>query len=151
MRILLCLLLAAGSALAQDYTYGKPEELKNLRKIFVDAGPDMQNRERMQKTLKDSKLGLELLDSIDGAEIVLLFKGGSYNKTVGIPQPGGGTLIGQPKILTGLGMVLIPQGTAKPRLVLSIEDEQETAFQKRPAIVFANEFLKAYKKANDLR
>jgi hypothetical protein len=151
MQILLCFLLAFNSLAAQDFAYGKTEDLRGLKKIFVDTETDIKNRERIQKILKDSKLGFELLDSDDGAEVILMFKAGSYNRTVGIPQPGGGTLIGQPKILTGAGFVLVTQSSGKPKLVMSFEDEQGTSFEKKPVTNFAKDFLKAYKKANGLK
>jgi hypothetical protein len=151
MKILLCLLLAFAPAIAQEFAYGKPDDLKGLKKVFVDTGADIKNRERIQKTLTDSKLGFELLDSDDGAEIILMFEAGSYHRTVGIPQPGGGTMVGQPKILTGAGFVLVPQKTGKPKLVLSFEDEQGTSFEKKPVTNFANTFIKAYKKANAVK
>jgi hypothetical protein len=151
MKILLCLLLAFGSAIAQDFAYGKPDDLKGLKKVFVDTGADTKNRERIQKALTDSKLGFELLDSDDGAEIILMFQASAYHRTVGIPQPGGGTMVGQPKILTGAGFVLVPQKSGKPKLVMSFEDEQGTAFEKKPVTNFANNFIKAYKKANGVK
>ncbi|MBA2524207.1 MAG: hypothetical protein H0V18_00285 [Pyrinomonadaceae bacterium] len=86
MQILLCLFLAFGSFTTQDFAYGKPEELKGLKKVFVDTDTDIKNRERIQKILIDSKLGFELLDSEEDAQIILMFKAGAYNRTVGIPQ-----------------------------------------------------------------
>ena len=145
MKILLFLLLAFVPASAQEFAYGKLSDLSGLKRIFVDTETDIKSRESIQKILVKSKLGFELLDAVDDAEIVIIFRPGSYTRTVGIPQPNGGTLIGQPKILTGKGWVLVPQPTGKPKLVMSFEDEQGTAFEKKPVTNFANNFVKAYK------
>jgi hypothetical protein len=146
--ILLCLMPHA--AHAQDYAYGKPEEMRGLKKIFVDTGPDMKNRERIMKALTESKLGFELLDSAEGAEIVLMFKAGMDRKTIGVPSARG-TTIAQPDFLTGVGFVLLPGQSGKPRLVMSFEDVQETVFEKKPVTNFVRDFIKAYKKANGVK
>ncbi len=147
LPVLLCLF---SSVRAQEYAYGKPEEMRGLKKIFVDTGPDMKNRERIQKALTEAKLGFELLDSADDAEIVLMFKAGMDRKTIGVPSERG-TTIAQPDYLTGAGFVLLPSHSGKPRLVMSFEDVQETVFEKKPVANFAKDFIKAYKKANGLK
>jgi hypothetical protein len=78
---LLLVLALCVPALAQEY--GKPEELKGLTKMFVDTGGDMKNRERISKEIEEAKLGIQLLDSEEGAEIILDFGGGKDKRLGG--------------------------------------------------------------------
>ena len=48
MKFLLCLFVIAAvvtTATAQSLEYGKPSELKGLKKVFVDTGGDIKNRD----------------------------------------------------------------------------------------------------------
>src|SRR3954467_3201824 len=72
-RILILALILCAPIHAQNIEYGKPEELKGLKKVFVDTGGDLKNRERIQHEIESAKLGLELLDSEGGAEIIIAF------------------------------------------------------------------------------
>lgn len=158
MKFLLWLLVIAAvvtTATAQSLEYGKPSELKGLKKVFVDTGGDMKNRERIQNEIQKANLGVELLDSADGAEVIISFQGGkekqmsgvnsttdSYGNTRSIPS--------YRKITVGAGQVFVVRGD-KLRVVLSFDDEEKTVFEKKPATNFGKTFVKAYKKANDLK
>lgn len=77
MAIVLVVLLSLSiHAKSFDVEYGKLSDLKGLKKVFVDTGADMKSRERILKEIEKAKLGLELLDSAEGAEIILNFGGG---------------------------------------------------------------------------
>lgn len=131
----------------QSTEYGKPEELKGLTKVFVDTGGDMKNRERITKEF--AKLKLELLDSIDGAEVVLDFGAGKSERLVGTMSNGQGTL-GTRKMNTGQGRVYVLRD-GKTRLVMSYEGEEKFAWEDKPASNFGKAFAKAWKKANGVK
>jgi N-methylhydantoinase B/oxoprolinase/acetone carboxylase alpha subunit len=128
--------------------YGKTSELKGLKKVFVDTGGDMKNRERITKEIEKAKLGIELLDSVDGAEIILDFNSGKEKYLASVntnPQGTVSTPIYRSRN-TGEGKVFIVKDNHL-RVVMSFEDEERTVFEKKPATNFAKTFIKAYKKA----
>lgn len=145
----LLILAGASHALAQSpsFDYGKPEELKGLKKVFVDTGGDIKNRERILKEIEKAKLGLELLDGAEGAEVILDFGGGKEKFLAGIHR---GDKVATPiyrSMNVGAGRVFIVRD-GRLRVVLSFEDEERSAFEKKPATNFGKTFVKAYMKAN---
>ena len=158
MKFLLYLLLSATMAttvVAQSFEYGKPAELKGLKKVFVDTGGDMKNRERILNEIEKAKLGVELLDSAEGAEVILSFQGGKEKQMSGVNSTTDslGNTRSTPsyrKITVGAGQVFVVRGD-KLRVVLSFDDEEKTVFEKKPATNFGKSFVKAYKKANDMK
>jgi hypothetical protein len=131
--------------------YGKPAELKGLTKIFVDTEGDTEERERIFKQFeKDGLKDITLLDSADGAEIILLFKGGKFEKTEGYVVNGNGDM--DTKLRSkGKGIAYLPKSANTMRVILSVEDTKENALDKKPSIKFAREFIKVYKEANGLK
>src|ERR1044071_3293686 len=79
MLTLLFALLLTSNLLQTEY--GKPEELRGLTKVFVDSGGNMKDRERIQNEIRKSGIGVELLDSEAGAEVILKFGGGKEQVT----------------------------------------------------------------------
>jgi hypothetical protein len=158
MKLLLCLLLGAAATVpvaAQSYEYGKPSELKGLKKVFVDTGGDMKNRERILNEIEKANLGIDLLDSADAAEVILNFQGGKEKQLSGVNSTTdtyGNTrgTASYRKITVGGGQVLVVKD-GRFRVVLSFDDEEKTVFEKKPATNFGKTFVKAYKKANDLK
>jgi hypothetical protein len=142
-------------AQTSNFEYGKPQELKGLTKVFVDTGGDMKNYERITSEIEKAQLpGLMLLDSPNGAEIVLLFKQNIETTISATSRPIYGTSVtrtdvDEQKMLAGEGLVFIPKEDRR-RVLLSFSDVQR-AFEKKPAVNFAKTFLKAYRKANGLK
>jgi hypothetical protein len=160
MRRTLFLLLAIAVApplLAQvgRTEYGKPDELKGLTKVFIDTAGDLKNRERIAKEIEKAKLGLTLLDSAEGAEIVIDFRGGKEREFGGVharPDGNGGAVAtARTNVVTvGAGAVYVARAD-RLRVVMSFEDREETVFEKKPATNFGRDFVKAYKKANGIK
>jgi hypothetical protein len=145
LALTLILLLTAH---APQIEYGSPEELKGLTKVFVDTGGDMKERGRIQHEIRKARIGVELLDSEDGAEIVLTFKAGKDHLTDGSIFGGGGIMTRRVNI--GEGRVYVVRG-GKSRLVMSYEGEEKHLWEKKPAKNFGRRFAKAYKEANGLK
>ena len=157
MKFLLYLLLSATTTtvVAQSFEYGKPSELKGLKRVFVDTGGDLKNRDRILDEIQKADIGVELLDSADGAEVILYFQGGKEKHMSGVnstTDPYGNTRStpSYRKITVGGGQVFVVRGD-KLRMVLSFDDEEKTVFEKKPATNFGKTFVKAYKKANDMK
>ena len=146
MKILLMLLLLFP---VQSIEYGKPSELKGLKRVFIDVGLDLKNRGRIVEELEKSKLDFDVLESSEGAEIILQFKSDKDKRIANVRTNRGNSRPTYESINTGAGTVFIAKGE-KLRAVMSFEDE-EMAFERKPATNFARTFLKAYKKANDLK
>jgi hypothetical protein len=147
MKTLLLLLALTLLPFTPQTEYGKPEELKGLTKVFVDTGGDIKNRERIAKEFK--KLDLTLLDSAEGAEVVLEFGAGKSERLVGTMSGGQGS-IHTKKMNTGQGRVYVMR-EGKARVVMSYEGEEKFAWEDKPASNFGKAFAKAWKKANGVK
>jgi hypothetical protein len=139
----------------QSLEYGKPADLKGVTKVFVDTGADMRNRERILKELNKSKLPIELLDSEEGAEVVMAFGSESSDRVTGVIHNRGGETMSTStpvwrKVKQGAGQVFVLRD-GKVRLVMSFEDEMRSGWEREPATNFAREFAKQYRKANGLK
>lgn len=150
IQIAFCLLVLTFVAHAQDFEYGKPVELKGLTKIFVDTGANLDDRERIIKELEKAKLGIELLDSSDDAEIILLFRGRTDEKVTGAVNTQHATVIQTDELASGSGIVFI-KGANKPRIILSVSNSQQSRLEKRPVTKFVKAFVKIYKTANGIK
>ncbi|HKP37927.1 MAG TPA: hypothetical protein VJT71_13805 [Pyrinomonadaceae bacterium] len=145
LALLLGLLLISH---APQTEYGKPEELKGLKKVFVDTGGNMKDRGRIEDEIRRSKIGVELLDSSDGAEVVLKFGGGKevVGGSLGSILPN----VAIRSLNVGEGHVYVLRG-GKPKLVMSYEGVETHLWEKKPAKNFGKRFAEAYKKANGLK
>lgn len=152
MTLLLTLLLLLPF---QSIEYGKPEELKGLVKVFVDTGTDLRNRERVLKELTKSKLPFELLDSEEGAQVLMVFGAESSDRVTGVIHNRGGDTVSTStpvwrKVKQGEGRVFVVKD-GKARLVMSFEDEMRSGWEREPATNFARAFVKAWKKATGVK
>lgn len=130
---------------AQDgnYEYGRASELKGLTKVYIDAGDNLKNRDKIESELKKAKLGLEFVNSVDDCQFLITFRMTVDHKVVAVNG-----IMTEPDYPHGRGVVLVAVGSAKPHLVLSFEDIQRTAFERNPLGNFIKEIIKAYKGAN---
>ncbi len=152
--ILTVSILCAVPVFSQSYEYGKPSDLKGLSKVFIDTGVDTETRERIvERILKAGLKDLTFLDSDEGAEIVLVFRDRSIETVTGaVTNIYGTTNVVRDPLLHGEGTVfVVGDGAAKPRVVLSVKNSQQSRAEKRPSTKFALAFVKAYKQANDLK
>lgn len=137
-------------ALSQEYSYGQPSDLKALKKVFVDTGPDFKSREAILKGLERSKLRLEVVDDLENAEIVLAFDAGEVvGKGMALPV-GTGIMSRDLSQKTGKGYVLV-NVRGKAHLVYSFQDVQQSGWERKPVTNFTRKFIKIYKKANDIK
>ena len=127
---------------------GKPEEMKGLTKVFIDSGVDLNDRERIVKVIESAKLGLTVLDSAEGAEIILNFVGGerqtttdTYNVVTKIYAP-------LPVTLSfGRGVVYVVRDDRRRAVLTFRDDGGNHFFPKKLATNFGKKFVKAYRRA----
>lgn len=154
----LFILLSSASFHAQNFERGKSSELKGLKKLYVNVGTDTERRNLIVNEIKSARIpGLTIVDSREEAEIVLRFGGGETEVLQDITtNPILGTdwtmtTVDRRMVRSGRGLIFIAgKDKTRPRIVMRFKSVQDVAFENRPAIKFAKEFVEAYKKANGL-
>jgi hypothetical protein len=144
--LLICVL--ALPALAQNPTveYGHPGELRGVKKVFVDAGADIELRNRILEEIQKRVPDLNIVSSPEAADIHLRFslkEERSYGVGVIIPVRGG---VGGYSV--GVGSVVKVLGENRVRVLLSFKDSRTRFGERRPSTNFAREFVDAYRRAN---
>lgn len=155
---LFILSLAAGIQ-AQNFERGKSAEFKGLTKLYINVGADVERRSLIVDEIEKAKIpGLTVVDSREQAEMVMRYGGREMdagldittNEVVGTEWTI--TTVERRTVRSGQGLVFIASKDGKrPRIVMTFRSVQDEAFEKRPAIIFAREFIKAYKAANGLK
>ena len=128
-------------------TFGQPSDLQGLKKVYVDAGADLESRKRIIRELNKPELGLTLLDGPDGAEIILDFGSRTEDlleKVLNNPE------VRLKQILVGRGRVFVVKD-GKPQSVMSFENTKSTFWERDPATNFGRAFHKLYKKVNGIK
>lgn len=144
LHVGLILLFLAAFGSAQDFEYGESKELKGLKKVFIDAGPDVTNFKLIKDELVAAKLpNFEVVGELNSSDFVILFRGG-----IGVEISGNNSH----RRRTGKGYVSVPSSDGKRlRILMNFDEMQDMLFEKKPAVKFTREFIKLYKKANDLK
>lgn len=138
---LLALALPA-SAQTGNVEYGQPEELRGVKKMFVETSLDTQRRDAIIKTLRKSLPQLEIVVTPEEADVHMRFEVKAAE--------GGKTEV--------LGSVVKVVGQGRVRVLYSYKDNTPDVFEGDPILsygveyakpqVFARQFVKVYKKAN---
>ncbi len=148
---LLCAFAATATAQNQTIEYGSADELKDVEKIFVDTKEDMVVRDdiiaEIRKNLLAVKRDLKIVSKPEESDIHLRFyyetqsaHGGNYP---------GGTILKEP-----VGTVVKILSKDRMRLLMSYSARRTYGGVivglgiRKPEIVFAREFAKAYLAAN---
>ena len=150
MKTLLLLLALAAPLCAQSLPYGQTSDLKGLKKVYVDTGSDTKSRESIIKALEKSKLGFEIVDEMEDADIGLGFGAGTTLHSIVATANSGIATARAIEDDTGDGRV-VARARGKVRLILSFSDVQTTWLERKPVSNFVREFLKAYKQANSAK
>ena len=148
--IISCVLLTCVLALpvlAQNPTveYGHPSELRGVKKVFVDAGTDIELRnhilEEIQKRLPD----LTIVSAPEDADIHLRFAL-KEERNYGLTVPVGGRI--GVAYSVGVGSVVKVLSENRVRVLFSFKDSRTRFGERRPSTNFAREFVEAYRRAN---
>lgn len=149
--------LFASLCFAQNdsYAYGQPSDLKGLKKVYIDTGPDTKSRDQIIKDLEKSKIGFEIVDDQKDAEILLGYGAGAVaRKVVGSTTTTGSTssiYVREKTQRTGTGVVVALNARGKDRIVHSFEDVQNSKWERNPVDNYVREFIKVYKQGNDIK
>jgi hypothetical protein len=139
-----------------SFEFGKPSDLKGLTKVYVETMGDLKEHDQIVTRLAKAKVqNLEIVEDVENAEIILLFGGDSFTSVTGATSNAVGTsvntTVNRVTLLAGEGRVFVAgRDGKKPRLVMRVQNEQETRLEKRPVTKFVNEFVKIYMKVNGL-
>jgi hypothetical protein len=147
--IISCVLLAfvlANPALAQNPTleYGHPGELRGVKKVFVDAGTDIELRNRIFEEIRKRLPDLDIVSAPEAADIHLRFSL-KEERNYGVIVPVGGR-IGAYSV--GVGSVVKVLSENRVRVLLSFKDTRTRFGERRPSTNFARAFVEAYRRAN---
>lgn len=140
LKSVICFILTLGfagyaTAQASDYEYGSPAELKGLTKYTVYVGPEVEINNQISSEIEKAKVpGLVRVDDPEKAEIVLVFAATSQ----------GHQRFGKGYVAKNIG------SRDRTRVLISFEELRNVPFEKKPAVKFAREFVKQYRKANGL-
>src|ERR1044072_2466228 len=159
MRILtavtLLLLLYVPASRAQERGYAGPSELKGLRRVYVDAGE--KNRARIAEELRKAKVGIEVVDAPERAELILLFSAEKLSTPTGVQTPPGDPELryhDKPEVTYSnieytFGSAYIPAVGGGRRVLFIWEGKKK--FLKSSVETFTSAFVREYKKANALK
>lgn len=151
--ILFLIGVLGGTILAQDFEYGKPEELKGLIAVYVDTGGDLKDRNKIVEKINEANIGLRVVDSREDAEIFIKFETETSKQAVSrtikntYDDRFSVNVTSKETVKIGDGRVTIKGKTSdNPRVVMSFDGGN-----KNPAAAFVKDFIKTYKKANNLK
>jgi hypothetical protein len=116
--------------------YGRPGELRGLKKVYIEEGIPPEGRKIIRSEIENSKAGLEVVDALDGAEILLRFRS-RRSLDPNCPCEG------------GRGEVLLAQGEQR-RVVLVFTGMKKGIWGKNPTEDFGRTFVNAVRSANGL-
>ena len=133
--------------------FGTADELKGVSKFYVDAGGDREAREELTGELLRLMPSLQLVDSPEQAECVILFI--YYGRTdqpppVVNPHTREATYNAPLNVKVGRGWVIKPLAADRQRVLFYCEDTKYGPIERKPTTNFARAFTDAYKKANGI-
>lgn len=141
------------TVIAQDFEYGKPEELKGLTTVYIDTGGDLKDRNKIVERIAEANVGLKVVDTRDEAQIFLEFVTETSKQAVSrtikntYDDRFSVNVTSKVTVKIGDGRVTIRgKSSENPRVVMSFKGGNNN-----PASAFVKDFLKTYKKANNLK
>lgn len=131
--------------------FGKPEELKGLKKFYVDTWGDRAAREELTGELLRLMPSLELVDRTEQADCVILYSPYARMEQPFVTDMKGRVQYETPKrVRGGRGWAVKPLAADRQRVILYYEDMKYSFAEREPTTNFARAFIDAYKKANGI-
>ena len=127
--LLACTGSAAAYAACPSFEYGRPAEIKGVRKVFIDVGPEITMRNEMAEQLERELPGLKITDHAEDAEAVIAI----------VPD-------NDPDITHFV--VYRPLTEGKARLLFEQKSTASRIHSMKPHVKFARMFVEEYRKAN---
>ena len=104
--------------------------------VFVDAGENTEYRDMIRSEIEKAGLGLKVLPTPDGAEVILRFSGQEFRRPDYLQALHGGR-----------GEAVIERD-GRSRTVFVFSGTRMRAFGDKPATKFGTAFVAAYRDAN---
>jgi hypothetical protein len=153
------ILFSAVNFNAQAFEKGKISDLKGLTKLYINVGTDTERRNIIVNEIEKAKIpGLAIVESRDEAEIFMRFGGKETEVLEGVSTnvilntDWTMTTVDRRKIRSGQGLIFIAgKGQKRPLLVMTFNSVQDSVFENRPSMQFAEKFVRAYKEANGIK
>lgn len=156
LTVVTLLLFFVPASLAQEQGAAGPAELKGLKRVYVDAGADRKNRARLVEALRKSKIGVEVVDAPEAAELILLYSAGTVRAAAGMEKKPNvlGNYPDPPEpryvdVESGYGSAYVPVAGGGRRVLFTWEGRKKLFVS--PAQKFVDAFIKEYRKANGLK
>jgi hypothetical protein len=131
------------------FEYGKPEDMRGLKTVYVDTGSDLDERNRIIRLLEKFGSGLKQVDRPSDADILIVYNTTStrqsYTRTVaGAPGTAPLSLPGAYTLDSGKGVVTVNgKEPSIRRVVYNFESGR-----RDPLAGFVRKFVKLYKEVN---
>jgi hypothetical protein len=143
--IISCVLLASVlvlPVLAQNPTveYGHPNELRGVKKVFVDTGTDIELRNHILEEIQKRLPNLTIVSVPEAADIHLRFSL-KEERNYGVIVPVGGRIGITYSI--GVGSVVKVLSGNRMRVLWSFKDSRTRFGERRPSTNFAREFVQS--------
>lgn len=156
LTLLVLLLLSAPALYAQSGEGVAPASLKGIKRLYVDTGSNLKNKELIVREIRKSGINVEFLPSPIGAEVVLFFASEELKTatTVEARPPITGVMPDKPEVVYeniefGTGTAYVPPGSGGAQVLFRWEGQRK--FMSKAATKFASAFVREYKKANRIR
>ncbi len=154
LPVVIVIVLGVTAQERTSFEYGEPEELRGVKKIFVDTGADLKARNAIVKEITKKLPTLIISESQGDDDVVLVYNSTEETRLIDArttPVPGTNSTRTKPVLDTvrkGTGYVAKKISSSTLRILVSFEGANDHLFSKSPEIGFAQTFIKAYKKAN---
>jgi hypothetical protein len=125
--------------------YGQAGELRGVTKVFVDAGTDIEMRDRIRLVILKRLPDLTIVSVPEAADIHLRFSL-KEEPTYGVIVPIGGR-VGL-RYSVGIGSVVKVINENRVRVLMSFKDTRTRFGERQPSTNFAREFVEVYGRAN---
>jgi hypothetical protein len=126
--------------------YGKPEELRNVRTVYVYTALDIKSRDRIVKELEKHKELTVLENLSDGVvpDVILLYGAESFQFINTIPgNESSGSLTYSAHGVQGRGWAIVLDRERKAlRIVWQFDDTRKSILERSPATNFGRNFVK---------
>lgn len=152
--LLAMVVLTVGAQEKPVFEYGQVEELRGLKRVFIDTGADLKARNSILKEIKKKLPSLIVNESPTDAEVLLVYGSTNETRLVGArttPVQGTDATRTRPvydAIKKGTGYVAKKGSNGTLRVLVGFEGANDHLFSKSPDLGFARAFIKAYNEAN---
>jgi hypothetical protein len=143
-----------------SFEYGSPDELRNVTRLYIYTGTDMDVRGNIIEQVTDKLPKIKIVETMEEAEVILVYGADSrvflsgatttIRPDVGMGNSTATTTPQYRKVTSGSGQVVKVVGSRRYRLLLDFNDSRSTIFERRPSTNFARKFIKVYKEANGI-